>query len=303
MSGVTDALSRKISGAQDLAAVVRSMKALAASSIGQYERAVESLNHYYRTVELGLSVCLRQIRVPAGGAPGPRARTEAIGAVVFGSDQGLVGRFNEVLMEFAVGTLKTNPGEIRQIWTVGERVHALAADAGLPAPVLLQVPNSVAAITSLVGQILIAVESARENGHIGEVHLFHNRPKSAAVYEPVAHRLLPLDAVWQSGLAGLPWPTKTLPQILDGAAAVLPALIREYLFVLLFQACAESLASENASRLAAMQRAEKNIDEVLENLNRRFHRIRQESIDEELFEVISGYESLSHPVQGSSGPS
>jgi len=73
---------------------------------------------------------------------------------------------------------------------------------------------------------------------------------------------------------------------------VLQALIREYLFVLLFQACAESLASENASRLAAMQRAEKNIKEILEDLNRTFHRIRQEAIDEELFDVVAGFEAL-----------
>ena len=71
------------------------------------------------------------------------------------------------------------------------------------------------------------------------------------------------------------------------------ALIREYLFVSLFQACAESLASENASRLAAMQRADKNIDELLEDLNGIFHRLRQSGIDEELFDVISGFEALS----------
>ena len=70
------------------------------------------------------------------------------------------------------------------------------------------------------------------------------------------------------------------------------ALIREYLFVSLFRACAESLASENASRLAAMQRADKNIDELLEELNRTFHRLRQSGIDEELFDVISGFEAL-----------
>ena len=63
-------------------------------------------------------------------------------------------------------------------------------------------------------------------------------------------------------------------------------------FVSLFKACAESLASENASRLAAMQRAEKNIDELVENLNQTFRRLRQTSIDEELFEVLAGYESL-----------
>lgn len=58
-------------------------------------------------------------------------------------------------------------------------------------------------------------------------------------------------------------------------------------------ACAESLASENASCLAAMQRADKNIDELLENLHGTFHRLRQSSIDEELFDVISGFEALS----------
>jgi len=52
-----------------------------------------------------------------------------------------------------------------------------------------------------------------------------------------------------------------------GTPQALQAFIREYLFVLLFQACAESLASENASRLAAMQRAEKNIENILEELS------------------------------------
>ena len=80
---------------------------------------------------------------------------------------------------------------------------------------------------------------------------------------------------------------------MGGGTATLRALIREYLFISLFRACAESLASENASRLAAMQRADKNIDELLEHLNGTFHRLRQSGIDEELFDVISGFEALS----------
>jgi F-type H+-transporting ATPase subunit gamma len=62
--------------------------------------------------------------------------------------------------------------------------------------------------------------------------------------------------------------------------------------MLLFQACAESLNSENASRLAAMQRADKNIKDILEDLNRQFDSMRQASIDEELFDVVSGFEAL-----------
>ena len=80
-----------------------------------------------------------------------------------------------------------------------------------------------------------------------------------------------------------------------GGTATLRALIREYLFISLFRACAESLASENASRLAAMQRADKNIDDLLENLHGTFHRLRQSGIDEELFDVISGFEALKGP--------
>jgi len=125
-----------------------------------------------------------------------------------------------------------------------------------------------------------------------EVYLFHNSPKPGATYEPVFKRLLPLDREWRSKLTAVPWPTKKLPQIVDGQRPALDAFISGYLFVLLFQACAESLNSENASRLAAMQRAEKNIKQILEDLNLEFHRVRQESIDEELFDVVSGFEAL-----------
>jgi F-type H+-transporting ATPase subunit gamma len=291
MSGATESLGRKIAGAKDLKAVVRSMKALAASSIGQYEKAVEALDEYYRTVQLGLMACLKvaTASVPASARP---ASTGATVAIIFGSDQGLVGRFNDVLMEFAMDTLKSLPRKTQQIWSVGERMQALIVESGLPAPGLMLVPNSVEAIAPLVGQILIAIEQIRERSGIHEVYVFHNHPKSAAVYEPVGKRLLPLDVSWRSEIAVLPWPTKNLPQVIEGAAPALEAFIREYLFVLLFQACAESLASENASRLSAMQRAEKNIEGILEELNRTFHRVRQESIDEELFELISGYEAL-----------
>jgi F-type H+-transporting ATPase subunit gamma len=129
-------------------------------------------------------------------------------------------------------------------------------------------------------------------GAVIELHLIYNRPNSGAVYAPVTQRLLPLDKSWWRNLAERPWPTGNLPEVMDEGTATLRALIREYLFVSLFRACAESLASENASRLAAMQRAEKNIDDLLEDLNGAFHRLRQSGIDEELFDVISGFEAL-----------
>ena len=73
----------------------------------------------------------------------------------------------------------------------------------------------------------------------------------------------------------------------------LAALIREFLFGSLFKAFTESLAAENASRFAAMQSAERNIEEFQAELTLRFHRQRQRAIDEELADVISGFEALS----------
>jgi F-type H+-transporting ATPase subunit gamma len=268
------------------------MKALAASSIGQYEKAVASLGDYYHTVELGLGACFRAAGPPPVAANDRSAKKRAVGAVIFGSDQGLVGQFNEVLADFATHALGALPGKTIRIWTVGDRMHELMAEAARSPSGALPVPASVNAITPLVDRILVELESARERGEVSEVFLFHNHPKAGAVYEPVGKQLRPLDRRWQQQLAALPWPTKSRPEVIGGAALALPAFIRGYLFVLLFQACAESLASENASRLAAMQRAEKNIEEIQEELGRTYHRLRQEAIDEELFDVISGYEAL-----------
>jgi F-type H+-transporting ATPase subunit gamma len=293
VSDTTADLTRKIRSAGDLQSVVRTMKALAASSIGQYEKSARALGDYYRTVELGLGACFRE-STPAAPIVKRKGQTDAgaIGAVVFGSDQGLVGQFNDVVADYAIKTLAALPG-VSEVWAVGERVFSRLSDAGLKPMGLFAVPNSLQAITPLVGQIQIESEARRAKGEYARLYIFHNRPKSGALYEPVSHRLLPLDAEWQEGLAKIPWPTKTLPEVLCSGTVTLRALFREYLFISLFRACAESLASENASRLAAMERADKNIDELLENLHGTFHRLRQAGIDEELFDVIAGFEALS----------
>lgn len=284
-------LRRKIASAGDLESVVRTMKAMAASNIGQYENAVRSLDDYYRAVQLGLAASFRQAASAAPSTPASRKETGAIGAIVFGSDQGLVGQFNRIMVDHVVQTLEHMPGQ-KTVWTIGERIQSRLADTGLLMRGNFALPNSIGAITPLVGQILVEMETEREKRALAQVYVFHNRPETGAIYTPVHQRLLPLDDVWRRDLAAVPWPTRNPPEVMNDGGKTLLALVREYLFVSLFRACAESLASENASRLAAMQRAEKNIDELREDLNRSFHRLRQSSIDEELFDVVSGFEAL-----------
>lgn len=307
MSETSASLSRKMRSAGDLQSVVRTMKALAASSIGQYEASVRALGEYARTVDLGLGVCLREkkahlLRLEDRSAHRGDAVTDKgvrpIGAVVFGSDQGLVGQFNEVIAEHVVEALGALPGE-PEIWAVGERVHARLIDAGLTVRGLFTVPTSIKAITPLVGQILVEHQALHGGDYrkAAAFYLFYNASALAAgtVDAPVGLRLLPLDANWEAARASIPWPSPALPEVVIGEKAgvtTLRGLIREYLFISLFRACAESLASENASRLAAMERADRNIDEFLEVMNRQFHQLRQSGIDAELFDVIAGFEAL-----------
>ena len=291
MSDTATSLRRKIASAGELQSVVRTMKAMAASSIGQYENAVRSLDDYYRTVQLGLVASFRQDEAPGVKSRTVRTEKGGIGAVVFGSDQGLVGQFNEVMVEYVVKSLGRLSGK-KTVWAVGERIQARLEETGLLLEKRFILPNAIRAITPLVGQILIDVEAHREQGEISQVYIFHNRPESGEIYTPVSQRLLPLDETWRHDLATIAWPTGLLAEVMERRARTLPAFVREYLFVSLFKACAESLASENASRLAAMQRAEKNIDELLEDLKRTFHRLRQSGIDEELFDVVAGFEAL-----------
>ncbi|MDG4813026.1 F0F1 ATP synthase subunit gamma [Hydrogenovibrio sp. 3SP14C1] len=291
MSESIASLRHKIDSATELGAVVRTMKAMAASGIGQYENAVRSQDDYYRTVQLGLAACFRQSELAHHESPFAQKETGSTGVIVFGSDQGLVGQFNEIMADFVVTTLAKLPGD-KVVWAVGERIQSQLAETELPALESFILPNSINAITPLVGEILIEMEAQQEKGAISQVYLLHNRPESGAVYRPVIQQLLPLDKLWQHNLMKLPWPTKNLPEVINNSEHTLRAFIREYLFVTIFRACAESLASENASRLASMQRAEKNIDELKVDLTRTFHRLRQEDIDEELFDVLSGFEAL-----------
>lgn len=288
-----ESLRRKLAGAGDLKSVVRTMKTMAASNIGQYESAVNSLGDYYRTVTLGILAFFSEqgINLKKEAISSKKTDSKSICAIVFGSDQGLVGPFNDTLSDFVSNSLQEFQGE-KEIWVVGERIEFRLMDLGFNVTKLFSVPNSVNAITALVRELLIKSLENFETETSKEYYLFYNKPKPATGYKPVMQKLLPLEKKWLQELRAQKWPTKNLPQVAGGKESTLKALIREFLFVSLFKASAESSVSENSSRLAAMQRAEKNIDEMLDDLGHKFHHMRQGAIDEELFDLISGFEAL-----------
>jgi F-type H+-transporting ATPase subunit gamma len=289
----TESLKRRIKSAGDLLSVVKTMKALAAVSIRQYQKAVESLDDYNRTVEMGLQIVLKE-RMGAM-MQSKDATVKRMGAIVFGSDQGLCGQLNEQISVFALDSIKEAgvKKENRKVLAVGARVADYVEDAGQPIDELMATPSSTAGITALVQEIIMVIEEWHFRQNVDHFVLFYNDYISGANYRPYKVQLLPVNRDWLKEIARKKWDSKSLPIFRMDTDKIFSSLIREYLFVSLYRAFAESLVSENASRLASMQNAEKNIEEQMLDLHVQFHRTRQMTITEELLDIVAGFEALS----------
>jgi len=292
-----EALKRTIHVTKELQSLVKTMKVLAGLNIRQYERAAHAVAAYNRTIEMGLQIALRGVPeplLPPRHAPGRR-----LGVIVFGSDQGMCGQLNDVVVGHAAHALSRLAvrRQDQTILAVGQRAAAQLEDSGRTVSAVLEVPGSTSGITATVHEVLRRVEEWRRGG-IEMVVLFYCRLTSGIFYRPRGIRILPVDIGWIRSLKAKRWPSRVIPTYMMNSERLYHSLIREYLFVSLFRAFAESLASENAARLASMQVAERNIEDRLKALTSEFHQSRQAAITSELLDIISGFEALKGKERG-----
>ena len=285
-------MHRQIDLANDLLSVVSTMKAYAAVNIHQYERAAQAVSEYSRTIELGFRILLKGERIPVETV---RARGRA-GAVVFGRDQGMCGQFNEEIVSYTrshLGESGRRQGAPWRLLAVGTRAEQALSDAGLTVDETYAAPTSVSDITNLAQVLLPRIERWRAESAVTRIVTFHNRRVGASSFKSGQLQILPIDPGRLRSWREQPWNSVSLPLFVTERGEMVSLLIRHYLFVALFRACAESLASENASRIAAMQAAESNIEERLDELRRTYNVMRQTAITEELLDVITGFEAVS----------
>jgi F-type H+-transporting ATPase subunit gamma len=110
-------------------------------------------------------------------------------------------------------------------------------------------------------------------------------------YVETSERLYPLDIPMIKGNR-TKWSSRSLPELFMDRDKLLSDLLRQYFFITVYRCFCQSLAAESESRLEAMTSAEKNIDEKLEELGFNYMRERQNSITEEINDVISGFKSI-----------
>ncbi len=287
-------LKRKIDNEKELKSLVRTMKTLAAVSIREYGQMVESLNEYHSTIEMGLQVLMKNI--PGEVMILEPLKKNRLGAIIFGSEQGMCGKFNEVIAKFAIKNMDELKviRENRTIMTLGDRVISQLEGEGEIVEERFSFLGNHAGITQIMLQVLTKMEEWRMELEIERIVVFYNMPISGSSYRPHMLHLLPLDREWFQGLAKKKWTSRSIPTFTMDWDDLFSSLIRQYLFFSLYRALIESLASENASRLASMQKAEKNIDERLNELHIQYHNLRQDSITMELLDIVTGFEALTN---------
>ncbi len=282
-----ESLQRKIRSAHDLLGVVKTMKTLAAVNIRQFEAAANALDHYNNVVESGWQALFIDRR----SLPGTKTSSRAV-LLVLGSDQGMCGQFNESVAELALnqGTALREQKIKPLYWTAGERArNGLEETEEIGEHFSL--PAGINGINDLMHLIVEQFVLRQQDQDINMLYLIYNRLAKAGGYQAVSRRILPLDREWLDERRK-PWPSKCLPMSGMAFDVLFASLFREYLFASFYRAFAQSLASENAARLASMQAAEKNILEMEGNLQGKYRETRQSNITAELFDVIAGFEML-----------
>jgi F-type H+-transporting ATPase subunit gamma len=315
-----EALRTKINSIEDLRTVVRTMKALAMVSIHQYEKARISLADYNHTVELGLQALLRdrhfsETPIELFPLTSPLQNHGLVGVILFGSDRGLCGQFNEQIVTYALEQLNHRQIQPHQrlVAAVGARLIPHLETAKQPIEMQFSLPSSLAGTTPLLQELLLMIEQWRKRQksepvtpildemtempqpYLKRILLFYNRSISTTSYQPLTLQLLPLDRTWLHQLEQRPWKSSALPTLSMNWEALFSAFVQQYLFVTLYRATVESLASENAGRLSSMQAAEKNIEERLTDLNADYRSSRQNAITGELLDIVAGFEALNRP--------
>lgn len=292
MAETLETLRSKIVSATDLLSVVTTMKAISAVNIRHSEKAVEALAEYNRTIEMGLQILLMNSETTFTGEQEPKDKQ--FGAIIFGSDQGLVGQFNRVIVNHALREMDQLmiDDQDRIIVVVGMRAAGVLEQANQRIQEILPVPSSIPHITQMLQEIVLLIESLRQEHGLEHLVLFYNHPTTGVSYKPVSLQLLPINIDWLSRLENQKWESRCLPIFTTDPDQLFSALIREHFLVSMFAAYARSMASENASRLATMQVAERNIEERIEELTNHYHQTRQTAITTEILDIMAGFEAL-----------
>jgi len=222
----------------------------------------------------------------AGEPPSTAGAEGGAAAIVFSSEQGFVGAFNEHVIERAAG-LTSRPGD--HLLVVGARGAALAAERHLAVAWTAPMPTHGGGVPEVARRVAQEVYRRAGRGELRRVTLVYARSSAGAPSEVAVSRLLPFDPTpyLSVGAAAGPPPLTNLPP-----RELVDRLVDELLLAELMRAAMESFASENGARLSTMEAAHTSIDKKLDDLSQDERRRRQDEITTELLDIVTGAEAV-----------
>ena len=276
----------KLENADALSEIVDGMRTLAAIYLRRAEATLRAIRPYAENVEAALLEVLDRMFVAGETAE------HGAGAlvVVFSSDQGLCGPYNDRVVEAATAYEQEHPGLAITFATLGGRGHDLLALRGRTTALTLDAPVNIEGVAAAVSQATERIYDVYVERNIARLLFAFNRYDSVGRFHSLVQQILPPD---RSKLHTHGRPTFTTEPLMTAPPhTLLEPLAEEFFFIELYRAMLEGLASENGARLQAMTLASSNIDDTVRLLTQAYRSARQEQITSELLDVVGGAEAL-----------
>jgi len=288
------ALKTRISSVKSTQKITKAMKMVAAAKLRRAQQAAEAARPYAERMESVVSSVVSRVTI---GPESPKllagtGKDEAHLLIVCTSDRGLAGGFNSNIVRAARRKAEALIAEGKTVYfyLVGRKGRAVIGRL-YPKRIVHQHDTSAIKQVSFADAQEIAADviDRYETDGIDVVHLFYARFRSALVQEPVGRQIIPVPPVEEgaatnASLAAIEYE----PDQDDILAALLPRNIA----VQIFRALLENAASEQGSRMTAMDNATRNAGDMINRLTIEYNRTRQAAITKELIEIISGAEAL-----------
>jgi F-type H+-transporting ATPase subunit gamma len=283
----------RISGVKKTQKITKAMKMVAAAKLRRAQNAVVSARPYAATMKSMLQHLALQAE-GAGGTLLAERELRSVALVVVTADRGLCGAFNSNLIKSAVARLEERyPGWNAEgrvsLFCIGKRANDYFSKrrftvAGKHVGIFDRLAVSDA--QRIAGELI----GGFERGDFDRVEIIYNAFKSIARQEIVFEQFLPVPAAalkeGERAKAGVEYiyePSKE---------KLLEALVPKHLNFEVWRILLESNAAEQGARMAAMENATSNADELISTLQLQYNKARQASITKELLEIVSGAEAL-----------
>ncbi|MDR2548097.1 MAG: F0F1 ATP synthase subunit gamma [Rickettsiales bacterium] len=210
---------------------------------------------------------------------------------IIASDRGLCGNFNSSIVKFS-------QEHVNKLIANGRRVDIIfwgkkAFDIGknrFDSKSILKIENSKGITLRHIESLIDSMDLSKYN----KIEVFYNKFYNTFTQKPTLETIKPWSkdsSLIDNSLAD-PTADYSYEYEPQNTEFILRSLIQSYVIAALYSALLESAASENSSRMVAMESANRNTKEILNKLALLYNRSRQAAITTDLIEVIGGAESL-----------